>query len=190
MFITIEEIIAMIVITLSIGYIFSKYLKKPIEEGYDPIGHFSKRRNHVWENTKFAAMIAAPPVILHELAHKFVAMSFGTVATLKAPYVMYAIVIALRAVGFPFLFFIGGYVAHGPLPPLQSALVAIAGPLSNFMIWAICVLIVKKQLVNRKYFKIIVPMGRISMFLGAFNMIPLYGFDGYWFFKGLLAGIF
>ena len=184
---SISEIIAIIAMTFGIGYIFSDFFKKPLPEGYDPISYYSVRRSSVWENTKFAAMIAAPPVVLHELAHKIVAMAFGAIATIKAPYLMYAIVILLKAVGFPIIFFVGGYVSHTVLPAFPSAMVAVAGPLTNFIIWGVCVLLVKNRLVNRKYYKVLVPMGRISLFLGIFNMIPFPGFDGYHFFRNIIS---
>ena len=89
--ITIPEIIDIIVMTLAIGYIFSDFFKREPLEGYDPIKYY--QRSSMFQNIKFAAMIAAPAVVLHELAHKFVAMGFGATATLHAPYTLYAIVI-------------------------------------------------------------------------------------------------
>ncbi|MBW2983573.1 hypothetical protein KY361_00480 [Candidatus Woesearchaeota archaeon] len=181
-FITPMEIIDIIIMTFAIGYIFSGFFKRTPHEGYDPIKYFSKSLG--WENIKFAAMIAAPAVILHELAHKFVAMSYGAIAVLKAPYLMYAIVIALRAMNFPLIFFVGGYVAHTPLPALPSAWIALAGPLTNFMIWGLIRLAVKNN-VLKKYHNILVPMGKLNLFLAVFNMLPIPGFDGFHFFQGL-----
>ena len=117
-FITIAEIFDILVMTFAIGYIFSGIVKRRPHEGYDPIKFFSKSAG--WENIKQAVIIAAPAVVLHELAHKIVAMSYGVTAIIRAPYLMYAIVVALKALGFPFIFFVGGYVSHGILPPLQS----------------------------------------------------------------------
>jgi len=39
-----------------------------------------------WKDFKFAIIITAPAVILHELAHKFVAMAMGLTATFHAWY--------------------------------------------------------------------------------------------------------
>ena len=181
-FITIREIIDIIIMAFAIGYIFSGFFRRQPHEGYDPIKYFSKSLR--WENIKFATMIAAPAVVLHELAHKFVAMYFGAIAILKAPYLMYAVVIALRAMNFPIIFFVGGYVAHTPLPAFPSALVAVAGPLTNFIIWYLTRLAVRFN-VLKKYHRILVPMGKLNLFLGIFNMLPLPGFDGFNFFQGL-----
>ena len=181
--ITFIEIIDIVIMTFAIGYIFSDFFRREPLEGYDPLTYY--RKTPLIENIKFAAMIAAPAVVFHELAHKFVAISFGATATLHAPYSMYAIVILLKLMRFPLLFFVGGYVSHTPLPALQSSLVAVSGPLTNLIIWMASIAIVKYNLVDRKYYKIVVPMGKLSMFLAIFNMIPLPGFDGFHFFTSL-----
>lgn len=183
MFITISEIIAVLAMTFGIGYIFSGYFKRSPDE--DPLSYYTK--NSVWEDTKFASMIAAPPLVFHELAHKLVAMGFGAEAVLNAPYMMYAIVVLLKTIGFPLLFFVGGYVSHTPLPAFPSALVSIAGIATNFLIWGICVFLVKKKIVPRKYYSIVIPMGKLSLFLGIFNLIPIPGFDGYHFITALFS---
>lgn len=192
MFITISEVIAIIAMTLGIGYIFSGYFRKPVDfdsDNYDPLKAIQSK-NNVWENTKFAAMIAAPTIVFHEIAHKIAAVAFGAQATINAPYTMYAIVMILKAMGFPLLFFVGGYVSHTPLPPLESSIVSIAGPLTNFIIWGICILLVNKKLVKRKYYHILIPMSKLSLFLGIFNMIPIPGFDGYNFFSAIIQAFF
>lgn len=186
--ITIAEIIDIVIMTFAIGYIFSDFFKREPLEGYDPIKFY--QRPPFWENIKFAAMIAAPAVVFHELAHKFAAMSFGATATLHAPYTMYAVVILLKLMRFPLLFFVGGYVSHTLLPPLQSSLVAISGPLTNLLLWLASLAIVKYQLIDRKYYKVLVPMGKINMFLFIFNMLPLPGFDGFNFIRSLFIAFF
>ncbi len=177
MFITIWEIFDILFMTLGIGFIFSDYFKREPLEGYDPLKYYSKPP--WWENIKFAALIAAPAIVLHELAHKFVAMSFGAQATLHAPYTMYMVVMLLKLMNFPLIFFVGGYVSHTALPHLPSALVAIAGPLMNFLIWLGIWLVVRSKFVHKKYYKILEPMAKISLFLCVFNLIPIPGFDGY-----------
>ncbi|MBW2980393.1 hypothetical protein KY360_03185 [Candidatus Woesearchaeota archaeon] len=183
-FISIREIIDIIIMVFAIGYIFSGFFKRTPHEGYDPIKYFSKSMG--WENIKHAAMIAAPAVVLHELAHKIVAMSYGAIAILKAPYLMYGIVIALRAMNFPLVFFVGGYVAHSPLPALPSAFVSVAGPLTNFIVWFLIQTAIKHN-VLRKYHSIMAPMAKINLFLGIFNMLPIPGFDGFNFFRSLFS---
>ncbi|MBU0628575.1 MAG: M50 family metallopeptidase [Nanoarchaeota archaeon] len=175
----------LVIMTFAIGYIFSDFFRREPLEGYDPLKYYKKPQ--LWENIKFASMIAAPAVVLHELAHKFAAMSFGASATLHAPYFWYAIVILLKMMRFPLLFFVGGYVSHTALPPLESSIVAVAGPLTNLILWIACLAVVKYRLINRKYYKILVPAAKINMFLFIFNMIPLPGFDGYHFISSLFS---
>lgn len=185
---TVMEIIDIIIMTFAIGYIFSDFFKREPLEGYDPLKYY--RKPPLFENIKFAAMIAAPAVVFHELAHKFVAMAFGATATLHAPYFWYIMVILLKLMRFPLLFFVGGYVSHTPLPFLESSIVAIAGPLTNLILWLTSLAIVKHRLIDRKYYKIIIPMGKLNMFLFIFNMIPLPGFDGYHFFSSIFRAFF
>ncbi len=185
-FITFNEIIDILIMAFAIGYIFSGYFSRRHDYS-DPIAYYEKHSQ--WDNIKQAAIIAGTGVVLHELAHKFVAMSFGATATLKAPYLMYAIVIAMRALNFPILFFVGGYVSHSPLAAFPSALVALAGPLTNFLIWAFIRFSVKNNIL-REYHDILIPMARINLFLAIFNMVPIPGFDGAHFFQSLIRAIF
>lgn len=187
-FISFQEIIDIVIMTFAIGFIFSRFFRRKPTEGYDPLKHYEK--NPIWENIKYGAIIAAPAVVLHELAHKFVAISFGAQATLHAPYTMYAIVILLTLIRFPIIFFVGGYVAHTPLPALQSSIVAIAGPLTNLILFLIITILIKQKLVDRKYYEPLLLMRKLNMFLFIFNMIPLPGFDGFHFFRGLLQAFF
>ena len=188
--ITIPEIIDIIVMTFAIGYIFSKIFRRRPAEDYDPLTYYKK--SGLWEDIKYGAIIAAPAVVLHEFAHKFVAMAFGATATIHAPslfgipYGWYLLVILLIHFNFPILFFIGGYVSHTALPALPSALVAIAGPLMNLMIWFLCILAIKHKFVKRKHYATIGLMGKLNMFLFIFNMLPLPGFDGFNFLNAVI----
>lgn len=183
------ELIDMLIMSLAIGYIFSGFLKKPLPDDYEPLTYY-KTKSHKWENIKYAALAAGPAVVLHELSHKFVAMAFGAQATLYAPYGFYLFVILLKAIGFPFIFLVGGFVRHTALLPLPSALVSIAGPLMNLIIWLSITSAVKKNILNRKYYHIAIPLARISLFLAIFNMLPIPGFDGFNFFANLFRSIF
>ena len=181
------EIIDMIIMSLAIGYIFSGYLKRSMQENYDPLKHYN---NKLWEDIKYAAIAAGPAVVLHELAHKFVAMAFGAKAILFAPYGFYLLVIILKAIGFPFLFFVGGFVMHSPLPAIPSAIVSIAGPLMNLIMWYLLGIGMKNGMIQKKYYYIAIHLARISIFLAIFNMLPIPGFDGFNFLSSLFSGLF
>ena len=188
--ITLMEIIDIIVMTIAIGYIFSRFFRRAPQEDYDPLTYYKK--NTLIEDIKYGAIIAAPAVVLHELAHKFVAMSFGASATLHAPslfgipYGMYLLVILMIHLNFPILFFVGGYVSHTALPALASSIVAFAGPLTNLLLWLGGMSLIKYGLVKRKYYTTIGMMAKLNMFFFIFNMIPLPGFDGFNVFSGLV----
>jgi Zn-dependent protease len=89
------------------------------------------------------------------------------------------------------MFFVGGYVTiNGILTPLQSALISVAGPLTNLILYLIAISMIKFKLIDRKHFHTLEIVSRINLFLFAFNLIPLPGFDGYNFFSSLLRVIF
>ncbi len=183
------ELLDMIIMAFAIGYIFMDYIKKPTPKDYDPLLHY--QASSTWKHLKFAALVAGPAVVLHELSHKLVAMAFGANAVLYAPYGFYLLVIILKMIGFPFIFFVGGFVSiQGALTPLQSSLVSFAGPGMNFILYGLSILAVKNVWIKRKYLDAVVWFGRLNLFLGIFNMIPLPGFDGYKVFAGLIQAIF
>jgi Zn-dependent protease len=188
MVISLEEIGAIIVMSLAVGYIFSGIFKRR-DVYHDPIIHYS--RPSFIEDLKYGVILAAPAVVLHELAHKFVAMAFGATATVHAPIGMYIFVILLRLINFPIIFFVGGYVeVAGRLLAWQYALISLAGPLTNIIIYVILILAIKYKLVNRKHHDLMSKAAKLNLFLAAFNMIPFPGFDGYNFFRALLSYIF
>jgi Zn-dependent protease len=177
MFITIREIIDIVIMTFAIGYIFSNFIKKQPEEGYDPLTYYKK--NLWWENLKLGIIVAAPAIVLHELAHKFVAMGFGAEATLHAPINWYIIIIIMQLLRFPLLFFVGGYVSHTSLSYLASSMVSFAGPLTNLLLFLVFKGSIRFKIANRKYYRILESSAKLNLFLFGFNMIPIPGFDGY-----------
>ena len=191
---TFGEILDIFVMTVAIGYIFSKFFRRTPQEGYDPLTYYKK--NALWEDIKYGAIIAAPAVVLHELAHKFAAIGFGASATIHAPplfgipYGMYLLVIVLIHINFPILFFVGGYVIHSALPPLASSLVAFAGPFVNLLLWIAGMSLIKYKLVDRKYYTTIGLMTKLNMFFFIFNILPIPGFDGSKVFTGLIQTFF
>jgi Zn-dependent protease len=192
--ISLMEIVDIIVMTIATGYIFSRFFRRAPQEDYDPLTYYNK--NSLVEDIKFGAMIAAPAVVLHELAHKFVAMGFGASATLHAPgllgipYGMYILVIVLINLNFPMLFFVGGYVSHTALPPLASSIVSFAGPFTNLLLWLAGMMLIKYKLIHRKHYRTVGMMAKLNMFFFVFNLIPLPGFDGYNGIMGLIQAFF
>ena len=180
-FITPMEIIDIIIMTLAIGFIFKDWFKKPVVYHDDPYAAYQKQRKFInWDDFKFAIIVTAPAIIFHELGHKFVAMSMGLYATFHAAYTWLGLGIVLKVMGAPFVFFIPAYVAHSAAAsPLQSALIAFAGPAVNLLLWLGAAYILKnsKKLSSLQH-GILVLTKKINMFLFIFNMIPIPPFDG------------
>lgn len=189
--ITFGEIIDLILMTFFVGYIFSGFI--PVrKESYDPLTHH--RSGFDFESLKFAIYATAPAIILHELAHKFVALGFGLDAVFYAFYrstftlMLGIFTIISKLTGFGFMFFVPGFVGiSGAGTQLQFTLTALAGPLINLILWLGSWYLLKNKFYKKKYYLLLLLTQRINMFLFIFNMLPLPGFDGYKVFAGLMS---
>jgi len=179
------EIIDLIVMTLAIGFIFKdiirmpRYVQDPITSGFDI------------ENFKFTCLVIAPAIVLHEMAHKFVALGFGINATFHASYPGLLLGVVLRLIHSPFIAFIPGFVSTIGGTPLQNSIIAVAGPLMNLALWLGSLFILKKHtsLTGKQRLALIITK-QINMFLFIFNMIPFPPFDGGHFISGLMQTFF
>ena len=77
------------------------------------------------------------------------------------------------------------YVSHPATTPINSAMIAFAGPATNGLIWLITGLAINKNWIQKKYLSLAYATKYINGFLFIVNMIPFPGIDGYWIFKGL-----
>lgn len=181
MIITLNEIIDIIIMTLALGFIFSGLFQR----------RRFMRRGFDFEGFKFATMVTAPAVVFHELGHKFIALIFGINAVFHAAYFWLLMGVMLKLANFPFIFFIPGYVSYpvGAGTHLQNALIALAGPLTNLIIFIIASLLLKKAK-NKKQFLLIYLTKQINLFLFIFNMIPILPFDGGHFFYNIVKAVF
>jgi Zn-dependent protease len=109
--------------------------------------------------------------LLHELAHKVVAVHYGQYARFKADYGMLALAVGGGLAGF--IFAAPGAVHHvGRLTERQRGLIALAGPVTNL---ALAVLFAPLVFV----FPLIGSRGvAINLLLAAFNMLPIGPLDG------------
>jgi len=195
MILTFKEVFDIIAMSLIVGYIFSGFLKKYAHRSYDNYDPLAGKPGFDWKSLKFAVIAVAPAIILHEFAHKFIAISFGLEAVFNAAYFWLFIGLMMKIMGTGFIFFVPAYVsiinpAGIGITPFAYSLVAFAGPAVNAVLWLITSLIIKKNLINRKYLPLAYITKRINMFLFIFNMLPIPGFDGFKVFQGLLQTIF
>lgn len=185
-----SELIDIAIMSAYLGFIFSDMLPQR-KENYDPLKRYSQKYD--WSSFKYAIYATAPAVIVHELAHKFVAMGFGLDAVFMAFYrdtftLMLAVFsLIAKITGFGFVFFVPGFVSiSGQGTALEFALSALAGPLFNLALWIAAYFVLKSKKLSKKHFLFWTLTKKINMFLFIFNMIPIPGFDGYKFFMGLI----
>ena len=112
--------------------------------------------------------------------------------------------ILLKLMNFNFIFFVPAYVSsycpqaattafcvagsQGFLVPTDfaAAMLSVAGPLTNCILWIVSALVLKFGLVKGKWIPLVAISKNVNMFLFIFNMIPIPGFDGYGFFSHIL----
>ena len=189
---TFAEIFDIVVMTLIVGYIFSGTFRKPVEHDYDPLKHYKYGFYGInFEDLKLAALVTAPAIILHELGHKFVALSFGLQAQFHAAWTFLALGLIMKLMNFGFIFFVPAYVSIlGNSTPLQSSMVAFAGPGVNLILWLGSLALLKYKSLPRKYNGVLLLTGKINMFLFIFNILPIPFFDGSKVFMGLIEAFF
>lgn len=121
----------------------------------------------------FAISMATAGVgfLLHEIAHKVVAVRFGQLAEFRADYGMLFLAIASSLAGF--LFAAPGAVHHrGMLTDREHGLIALAGPVTNLGL----------AVVFLPFWFVFPTIGRfgvaINLLLAGFNMLPFGPLDG------------
>jgi Zn-dependent protease len=189
MLFTINEIIDIIIMTLALGFIFQDVFKKKVylDSSYDPIKSYAKEKKSFFsEDYKFAMMVTAPAVILHELGHKFVAIAFGATATFQAAYLFLGIAVLLKLMKSSFIFFVPAYVAwQGTVSSLDSSVIAFAGPFVNLFLFLFAYSYIRSGKTTTKTIQFWNLFKKINLFLFGFNMLPIPGFDGYHVFVNL-----
>jgi len=113
--------------------------------------------------------------MLHELAHKVVAVRFGQIAEFRADYSM--LFLALMGAFIGFIFAAPGAVYHrGRITPRENGLIAVAGPVTNLLLAAVFLPLAFAPI---EFLASVGAFGVfINVFLAAFNMIPFGPLDG------------
>lgn len=177
-----KELLDLVIMVVGLGYIFMGTMQRPraaeivASPGFD------------WQGFLWAILITAPAIVLHELAHKFVALFFDLVAVFHASYFGLGIGIFLRLIQSPFIIFVPGYVSIQGATPLESAVTAFVGPGMNLLLFvaAWCFLTYARRLTYHQKF-LLYATKQINLFLFLFNMIPLPPFDGFHVVSGLFT---
>jgi len=134
---TLIELLHLLILTVAIGYIFSGYIRDPSSR--------SLYNGFNWRDFRFALIVSAPGVVLHELGHKFVALILGLGAVFQVWFPGLGIAIFLKLIHSPFLIIAPGFVLiSGEASPMQTAMMAFAGPLVNVILWGSASLILNK----------------------------------------------
>jgi Zn-dependent protease len=113
--------------------------------------------------------------LLHELAHKVVAVRFGQVAAFRAEYGLLFLTVVSAFAGF--LFAAPGAVVHrGRITDRENGLVALAGPVTNLLLVA---LFLPLAVAGPGLLGTVGTQGLfINLLLAGFNMIPFGPLDG------------
>ncbi|MEE3083422.1 MAG: site-2 protease family protein [Candidatus Thermoplasmatota archaeon] len=125
-----------------------------------------------------ATIAFGPAFIIHELAHKFVARHYGCWAEFRAdPQGLKTGVLIAFFIGFLFMA-PGAVMVAGNVSRKQNGMIALAGPLSNLVLWLIAipafVLMGDWGILGQIIFLWLVA----NSILGAFNMLPFGPLDG------------
>ncbi len=119
--------------------------------------------------------------LLHELAHKVVAIEHGQIAEFRADYQMLFLALVGAVAGF--LFAAPGAVYHrGQITTRENGLIAVAGPVTNLLLATLFVPLLMFAATPGFLPTLLTAIGQmgigINLFLAAFNMIPFGPLDG------------
>ena len=169
------EILYILVATLVVGYIFTGLFK--IKTSKDVLDVYTGGFD--WKEFRFACLVAAPGIILHEMAHKFVAMGFGLTAQFYISPFGLAIGIVLKFLGTGFMILAPGYVMISGASGIQSMITALSGPLINLALWGLAFCFLKyKTNIPRNSAIFWTLTSHINKWLFVFNILPIPPLDG------------
>ncbi|UIO98992.1 metalloprotease [Halobaculum sp. CBA1158] len=124
-------------------------------------------------------LTAGVAFLLHELAHKVVAVRFGQRAAFRADYGMLFLAVVAATAGF--LFAAPGAVHHvGRITKRENGLIALAGPLVNLVLAAVFAPLLLVGLAG--FSSVLLTVGTygvaVNLLLAAFNLVPFGPLDG------------
>lgn len=176
--ISLVEIGKLAIISLVIGFIFQGFYSPRVKTVFDKL----HPKKFSFYDFKFSTLVVAPAIVLHELAHKFVAMGYGFTATFELFPFGLILGTFLKLIGSPFLIIAPGFVKISELAlenPVAYRLIAFAGPAVNLILWLGALFLLRsKRNFTRTQFAALSLTKTLNMWLFFFNMIPFGPLDG------------
>ena len=176
-----REIRDLAVAWLALGVAFTLLLERQLVAALDLGGSLTGlRAGAVAETLLVSLLTVGVGFLLHELAHKVVAVRFGQVAAFRADYRMLGFAVVGALVGF--LFAAPGAVVHrGHITAKENGLIALAGPVTNLLL-AVVFLMPFLAAVAAGIDGFLWQVARrglqINLLLAGFNMLPFGPLDG------------
>ncbi|MCD6549766.1 site-2 protease family protein [Candidatus Micrarchaeota archaeon] len=147
-------------------------------------------------NFALILLVIAPAFVLHEMAHKFVAIHYGCRARFKAWWFGIGLMFVF-AIGMGFVFAAPGavYIFAPYLTRRENGIISASGPLTNIALsiisLALLIGMITAGVTEGFWFQAAQFSTLINAFLAGFNMVPMYPLDGskvmYWNIKVWLA---
>jgi Zn-dependent protease len=125
-----------------------------------------------------ALMAVMLGVFTHELAHKFVARSYGYWAEFRRSDTWLAIGLFMSFVGFGFIAAPGAVMIQGAVTTENNGKISAAGPGTNMLVGFSCLPLALFLDPNTLLGYTASTAVIVSAFLGIFNMLPIFPFDG------------
>jgi Zn-dependent protease len=129
-----------------------------------------------------SAITVGTGFILHEMAHKIVAQKYHCWAEFRADKSMLIAGILMSFLGFIFIA-PGAVIIFGHVDLKQNGKISLAGPLTNIILAIILLPLLFINIKNILISQIVSSGYIINAWLGIFNMIPLWNFDGQKIYK-------
>ena len=176
-----REIRDLAVAWLALGVAFTLLLERQLVAALDLGGSLTGLRAGAVAGTLLVSLLTVGVgFLLHELAHKVVAVRFGQVAAFRADYRMLGFAVVGALVGF--LFAAPGAVVHrGHITAKENGLIALAGPVTNLLL-AVVFLMPFLAAVAAGIDGFLWQVARrglqINLLLAGFNMLPFGPLDG------------
>jgi Zn-dependent protease len=187
-----RELFDIVVMVAFLAYIFKDIIKPRGQQAmvnFIDQGKLNKAKSSwLTSDLWFTVAVVAPCIVLHELAHKFVALGFGYDAVFYAFYhQQFTLILGILAIlsvtyNWGFILIVPGFVQifDGP-PPGINALIAFAGPAIHAAFYGASVLAQRNNwwmhtAQHRDFWHM---TRKLNGFLFIFNMLPLPGIDGF-----------